>query len=221
VAVRPPELCLSGRELEDFVFDRLSGDTRQTIEEHVLACPDCVERIWEEEDYVLATRAAARLIGAVGVQPAPPPSRWRSGVSLVRRLTGWWNWRPAWVPPFAAAGAIAALAFLIAVPWQRSAGGYSTVPLVTMRGESHAIATASGRERIRLHMDLTELPSLPAYRIELAGAAGSILRQATLNPHGQSLDWRVGRLDPGQYWIRVADGATGELLREYGLLVAR
>jgi hypothetical protein len=221
VAVRPSGLCLSDKEIEDYIFDRFSGDTREVIEQHFLSCASCVERLEAEEDYVAAFRSAARILEAEDRQAIDIAAARRAPAPFLRRFAAWWSRPWGWTPRFALAGAMAVFALLVVLPFQRSGDSYASVSLVTQRGEASLVATVSARQPIRLHMDLTELRALPAYRLDLVDAAGAPVRHATINPQGSSLEWNVDRLAPGQYWVRLADGATGELLREYGLLVAR
>jgi hypothetical protein len=59
---RSARRCLSDQEVEDFLFDRLSGTTREAVEEHLLACADCLKKVEAEEEYVRTVRAAARTL---------------------------------------------------------------------------------------------------------------------------------------------------------------
>lgn len=221
VAVRQSGLCLSDKEIEDYLFDRFSGDTREVIEEHLLSCASCVERLEAEEDYVAAFRSAARVLEAEDRQTISIAAPRRGVAAFFDQLAAWWSRPWGWAPRFALAGSMAVLAFLAVLPFQRSGESYTPVSLVTQRGEASVVATVAARQRIRLHVDLTELRALPAYRLELVDAAGAPVRHSILNPKGSSLEWDVDRLSPGQYWVRLADGATGELLREYGIRVAQ
>jgi anti-sigma factor RsiW len=59
---RSARKCLTEKEIEDFLFDRLSGVTREAVEEHLLVCEACQDRISMEEEFVGTFRRAARVI---------------------------------------------------------------------------------------------------------------------------------------------------------------
>ncbi len=56
---RSSEFCLGGQEVEDYLFNRLSGVTREAVEEHLLICEGCRSRVEEEERFIEAARLAA------------------------------------------------------------------------------------------------------------------------------------------------------------------
>jgi hypothetical protein len=205
--------CLSEVELEDYLHDRLSGTTRESIEEHLLVCHACLDLVIEEESFAGSFRVAARRIETSSLRAAfagPPPGRFA-------RL---WNWvrRPAGTTfSLVFAGAVATLA-LVALPALYQAPAVD-VSLVAERGLASGFsAPASAGRRLRLNLDTTGLPETPL-RLELAGPANHIIAGSTAaSPTG--LRWDLGRsLDKGTYWVRLYKSNPDTLLREFVLIV--
>lgn len=206
--------CLSEAELEDFLHDRLSGTTRESIEEHLLYCQSCLDRVMEEESFAASFRIAARRMEEANLRAAfsgPPQGR----------LARLWNWirRPTGTSlGLVFAGAVAALA-LVALPTFHRAPPLD-VSLVAERGLASGFSSpaAAGR-RLRLNLDTTGLPET-AFRLELAGPANQIIARSTASSSAAGLRWDLGRgLDRGNYWVRVYKSNPDTLLREFALIV--
>ena len=76
---RSSEACLSEIELEDFLHNKLSGTTRECVEEHLLFCRACLDRVEEEEQFASSFRAAARRMEEESLKAAfdgPRPGAW-------------------------------------------------------------------------------------------------------------------------------------------------
>lgn len=204
---RSPEHCLTGQEIEDFLFNRLSGVTREAVEEHLLVCEECLKRVEDEEQYVDTVRAAAGRIEAemlAGVQPGEDGEE-----SPGRRGA------PRWA---LAAGLAAVLV-----------GGSLTVRLLQPRlpvdvplrversAESGPEAVPAGRD-LRLKADLRGLPPLPLFRWTIANREGIVVSEGSVEREAELAEIRLERgLPEGLYWVRILDPETGILLREYSL----
>lgn len=205
--------CLSEAEVEQYLLDRLSGTTRESIEEHLLFCQSCLDRVIEEESFATSFRIAARRMEEANLRAAfsgPPPGR----------LARLWNWvrRPAGTTiSLVFAGAVAALA-LVALPALYQAPAVD-VSLVAERGLASGFsAPAPAGRRLRLNLDTTGLPETPL-RLELAGPANYIIARSTAPP-AAGLRWDLGRsLDKGTYWVRLYRSSPDKLLREFALIV--
>jgi hypothetical protein len=218
-ALRSPETCLSEQEIEDYIFDRLSETTVEAVEQHFLGCAPCADRLESAEVYATAFRRAARILEEEDKAREAQVGRGLWKPTLAERILAWWDRPCGLTPRFALAGAMAVLAVAIIVPLSNPGARYASVSLHTQRGAENPL-TITSENRLRLSMDLTEIRPLPAYHVELVDAAGALVREATLTPGNQALEWKVEHLAPGQYWVRLADGRSGSLLREYGLLVS-
>ncbi|MGC4050717.1 MAG: zf-HC2 domain-containing protein [Paludibaculum sp.] len=51
--------CLTEAEIEDYLANRLSGVTREVIEEHLLVCSNCLDSVEQEEEFAALFRTAA------------------------------------------------------------------------------------------------------------------------------------------------------------------
>ncbi|MGJ5817337.1 zf-HC2 domain-containing protein [Paludibaculum fermentans] len=56
--------CLTEAEMEDYLANRLSGVTREVIEEHLLVCAKCLDSVEQEEEFAGVFRSAAMQIEA-------------------------------------------------------------------------------------------------------------------------------------------------------------
>lgn len=204
---RSPEHCLSGQEIEDFLFNRLSGVTREAVEEHLLVCQECLKRVEEEEKYIDAIRAAAGRLEAETLAGLEPPHQ------------GGGNRKPEGVPRWAMAAGLAVLL----------AGGSLTVRLLQPRppldvplrversAEANPEAVPAGRD-LMLKADLRGLPPLPQFRWTIVDRDGVVLKEGSVEREAELAEIRLERgLPEGRYWVRILDPETGILLREYSL----
>lgn len=67
---RSVEKCLTEAEIEDYLANRLSGVTREVIEEHLLVCSSCLDCVEQEEEFAEAFRTAALREEAVELERA-------------------------------------------------------------------------------------------------------------------------------------------------------
>ena len=167
------------------------------IEEHLLTCECCQDRLRENDDYVLAVQRASRQL--------------RRDEKVTER--GGWRF-PAWFPPLAAV-ACGLLLIVAAVRLMRSPGPVVAVSLSALRSNSGGTGAAAGRQLI-LHPDLTGLAESSSYRLEIVDQTGRAVRQDVLGRTEAGV--AIPGLGAGQYFVRVYLPA-GELLREYGLQI--
>lgn len=200
----PTPPCLSDGQLELYSMGRMAEPASAVVEEHLLLCSDCQDRLNEVDEYVaLMKQETGRLV----TQPARPRR------SLIPQL---WISKPVW------AGAFALLIATIGISWQLAmrpaALPVETVQLVANRGV-HAETHAVRNRRLTLKMDLTELPAADAYRVQVVDSTGAPVWQGTAKPGERRLQVSLNRkLEPGTYWVRLY-GGDEEFLREYGLRV--
>ena len=211
---RANSACLSEAELDDFLHDRLSGTTRESVEEHLLYCGSCLDRVEAEETFTAAFRTAARRIEAERLKTAfsGPKPNWAARV---------WDWlrRPYGVGlGLAMVGAVAAVSLLV-IPAMRQRP-VMEVTLMAERGLSSSFSPSAGSGRLlRLNLDATGLPGA-ALRVELAGPGNQIIARSTASVAEGQLRWDLGRsLDTGSYWVRLYQQNPDTLLREYALTV--
>ena len=204
---RPSEVCLSDKEIEDHIFSRLPAGCREGVEEHLLYCESCLSRVEEEDRFVTEFRLAA--------QPLEPARRPKPAAA------GWLNWLrlplPAW-----AGTAVLSLALILLIPRDKAPEPYQDIALSVVRGPADVENGAASASRpMRFSIDLTQLPKLSTYHLQLVNSHNEVLAGEDVAAAGAQLFWAPDtRLKPGTYWIRLQEAnAEGTLLREFGLAV--
>ena len=191
--------------LEQYAFSRLSEVDTETLEEHVLICETCQSTLQEIDEYILLMKAATADYQFTRAAEFPKPDR----LAWVRR-------RP--LPAMAWATGLAAALVMIFGSWRtESVSGTSAVQLVAFRGgEGIAMTQAAAGKSLDLSIDLTDLPSANAYRLEVVNGTGDRAWAGRPEKVNGGLSAHVAkRLKAGVYWVRLYSGE--ELVREFGL----
>jgi hypothetical protein len=195
---------LDETDLEQYSMGKLAPERVDSFEEHFLACELCQDRLLDMEAYVNAVRSVSPKL-----RQANRP-RWRER---------FWRPRPTWVAAFAMGVVVLGLGrvWLIA---PRPSIGFAAVFLYSSRGiEGLAVAKAPAGKPLVFNIDLTELPALPSYLIEIVNSQGQPVWQVTAEGHdGKIAPTLKNGLSTGQYYLRLYTTA-GKLLREFGLRV--
>jgi hypothetical protein len=187
---------VDAEDLERYSMGTSSPEATALIEEHLLACEGCQDRLREADDYLLAMRSAAE------------QSRLDEKTAQGREARF-----PAWFPVLAAVACGILLLVVATLRFVRPPGPVVAVSLSALRSNGAGSKAPAGRD-LMLHPDLTGLAEGSSYRLEIVDQAGRVVRQGTLA--GVSGGIKVAGLSAGQYFVRVSLPA-GELLREYGL----
>lgn len=190
---------LDGDTLEEYAFRRLSEAATEALEEHLLICETCQEALAEVDEFVqLMKEATAQLASSRSSFELrwPRSRRGRAGIGVSGL----------------AIVLLAALAF-----WPSRRAPSSTVQLVALRGDdTAAIAHARGGP-LDLVIDVSDLPGVAKFRLEVVNAAGRRQWDGEANPADGKLTVLLPKaLGRGTYWVRLS-GSDGELLREFGL----
>ncbi|MBL0159155.1 MAG: zf-HC2 domain-containing protein [Bryobacterales bacterium] len=217
---RSAQNCLTEHELEEFLFNRLSGVTREVIEEHLLVCPNCQDRVEAEAIYSQAFQDAAKQVEAedftraMGSVTAEPQAGWRE--SLLAGWTALFGKRT--ILALAGAGVVTAALFYSTA--LRRPGQEATVELSLARGEAAAGALAPVGRALTLSADVSQLPVLPNWQVEVVDATGRLEQSAQVAAAGGRLSWVVkDGLPAGRHWVRLRAPGGGSLVREYGVVV--
>ena len=192
----------SAETIENYSMGRLAGIELDNFEEHLIVCQKCQGLVAAEDAFGQAMRGAAQ---AFHPQVAPQrPHR----ISILR---------PAWAWALALP-AIALLLFLSSrFPFGRLSAAPALVTLQTTRG-AVTDSIAAGQSLI-LAMDLTGLPQLPQYKLEVVDSAGNpVIESQTTRQNNQVRCPLEHGLPHGSYFVRLYSPA-GELLREAALVV--
>jgi hypothetical protein len=188
---------IDAEELEGYSLGHISEKQAGRLEEHLLICATCRQRLEENDSYTSAMRqAAAQLVDA----PSQPD---RSPWSFPRLL------------PAAVALACAVLVAGVALRYLNSPEPAFAVNLAATRG-ARIVAKAPADRTLALRPDLTGLTAGPSLRVEMVDRLGNRVWPGSAATPGLLAGATVPRQRPGIYFVRLY-GASGELLREYGL----
>jgi len=190
--------------LEQYSKGSLAEPALAELEEHLLVCSHCRERLEAIDSYVAAMRGAAAKLEHADESRR----RFWTRVTCVftfRRL--------AWAM---AVAAVVLAAVAVRVSWiaARPAEPFAML-LKTSRGAE--IPHAPAGRPLDLRLDITGLAPV-TYQVEIVNAAGERLAESHKAATETTVRTGVSGLRPGTYFIRLYSPSR-DLLREYGLQV--
>ena len=190
--------------LEKYVMNTLAEQDVGPVEEHLLVCSDCQERVTETEEFIQVTKAALR---DGEHKPAARAAR-AGGHGGV--LHSWFT-----LPLLSAAVAAVVLGFVLPRHAVIPQAGPNQVRLYAMRG-SDSLKHALAGEPLTVDLEASELSPALRYRVNVVNSEGKQVWSGLAEQVGS--DIRI-TLDPaprpGRYWFRVYRDT--DLVREYGL----
>jgi hypothetical protein len=191
--------------LESYAMGTLLEPSLAELEEHLLICDHCRERLADADAYVTAMRSAA---GGLEQRDESRKVFWsRASGRLSFRKSGW---------------AMAIVSLVLAGAAYRLLLSPSQIQppvailLETSRG-SELQRVPAGRP-LDVSLDMRGLPAFSNYEMEMVDAGGGILETSAVGVQGKFTKRISKRLRPGTYFIRLYSPSR-ELLREYGLQV--
>ncbi len=210
---------LTEEAMETYALGRLADPDAELLEEHLLLCHDCQDRLRQVDEFVAAFRVAADR--TEGKQDAQTPPGRRLGPSLRASLFSFFR---SWRPLYSIGGAVAAAALVVAMlPREpRPAAAPVRIELNAIRGMVPEVRLPSPGSALQLSLDLTGLPTAGRFTLELAAASGQVLWTETVaRPEGGPLSVSPSFTPKaGIYWLRIYDdGGSRVLLREFGFRV--
>lgn len=194
--------------LEEYSFGRVLEPALAPLEEHLLDCALCQERLLAVDEYNALMKAGATAMKQEGevssarglVFAGMPGSHVLLAAAVMVVLAGvTLSWR--------------------AQPAPAAASSMAVVKLTALRGgDGDGVAHAAFGRPLDLTVDRTDLPGDLAYRLEVVSSTGHPLWSGAALMSAQSLSARVmTQLAPGAYWVRLYSGS--QLRREFGLRV--
>jgi len=172
----------------------------EELEEHLLVCQECRQRLALEDDFLQGMRDAGKVLE----REQGGPRYWRS----IRRSP--WG-------PILAAVVVLVFATIMWAPWRRAPVRPAVVFLEAMRGTQNAPAAAG--QPLILALDITGVPQLPEYGVKIVDEGGSLVFESKAAAQDNQARATLMRgLPAGRYFVRL-HAPTGELLREYALTV--
>jgi hypothetical protein len=196
--------------LELYALDRLTGTDLTRVEDHLIICVECRERLENTAAFAFAVRDAFKENPSLAPAPAS-------------RGLNWFGWlrmdalNIAWKPQFAL-GAFAVIILATGAYFlgtRPNSAPIASLQLTAMRGDIQTVPAAKV-------LDLTFSDS-PAgggpFRVEVVDANGRSVWSGAASVKANNLGARIEKpLSPGTYFARMYD-ASGKLLHEYGLKV--
>jgi hypothetical protein len=184
-------------ELERYSLGDSAEEECAWLEEHLLVCADCRQRLEDQDIYASSMARAAAEWRAD--HPPVEPRRW---------------FFPRMVPATAAVICLATAGglWLVRSSFRRTPPAFA-VTLNATRGMAMG-AYAPARRSLDLKPDFTGLAAFPHYDLRVVDRLGGQVARVEATPGAAS---RIAGLPPGAYFVRIYSPA-GELLREYALV---
>jgi hypothetical protein len=194
-----PNIHATGDQLEQYALGSLPDSDVPRLEEHLLVCAACRDRIDEIAEFTLGLREAVRNEPLPAASPQPD----------------WFAWfrRPA----FSMAVGLAALIIFMAVFSNRRTkfAPAASIQLTAMRGEMTSSVPA--RE---LNLTLSDAPREGGpFRVEVVNAIGQTMWSGLAESSPKGVQVKVQQqLAPGDYFVRIYTSA-GKVIHEYGFRI--
>jgi hypothetical protein len=197
VVMRDIHRHVDAEDLERYSMGTSPLEAAEVIEEHLLTCEGCQNRLRETDVYLRAMRTSAAQL--------------RRDESTANGR----EWRiSTWFPVLVAVAC--GILLVVATPrFIRPPGPLVAVSLTALRGGAAGNSAPAGRN-LMLQPDLTGLAEDSSYRLEIVDQTGRTVRQGKLTQAQKGI--QVPGLGSGLYFVRVYL-PSGELLREYGLRI--
>jgi len=187
----------SDETIEEYSMGRMEGPALEKFEEHLLVCERCQDSVAAEDALREGIRAAA-----LPSQTHKPP--------LFR-----FNPRLAWALALPGMAVLVLAASKLPV-WRHASAPVAVVLQATRGTETSSVAA---HRSIMLTVDLTDLPPLSEYRLEVVDSAGRSAFRANASARNNQLHTTLADGLPGGAYFARLYSPGGELLREFTLSV--
>jgi hypothetical protein len=188
----------SEEEWEGYALGRLSTESAEKLEEHLLGCPQCQVTLEHADDFVQAMRSAG------------PPTREASRLPSWLRLTV--------RPRLAALAMVAAIVLMLSVAaiWQKTSPASTPAYIALAAFRDGNTFKAPSDRPLELTISPPNLPS-GVYFVEIVSFNGATVWTGTPTIAGGMLRASVSHgLPQGSYWARLC-GADRALILEAAL----
>jgi len=195
---------LKEEELEQYCLGRLAESRCARVEEHILLCASCRDRLTEADAFLAAMHQASRRCRAAQT----------ADQAASRAAARWWSeCRPGHLFP---ALVIAAVVVICAAVWSGRPPSIAApqpfaVQLTAVRGGATGGRAPAGRPLV-LELDLTGLSGGQGLAGEVVDVTGRLAARFAVKT-----STRTGPLPAGSYFVRIY--RSSELLREYALTI--
>lgn len=187
-------------DLELYALGRLPESEVAVIEEHLIVCAACRDRLDRIEAFAMG------MLQALEQAPTETKFAWREFVAGFMK-------KPAFALVLCGVAFVAVLTF--AMKGRATSLPVASLQLMAIRGDMPSVAEA--RE---LDLTFADAPSTGGpFRIEVVDATGSPKWSVLASPADGGLSVKIPRqLAPGNYFVRLR-GAGDQVLHEYGFRV--
>jgi hypothetical protein len=182
---------------------RLGEPKLGNVEEHLLLCGYCQEKLEEIDGFVKVFQQAARQMGDRHLEKRT-------------ETIGWWGWLKPLMAAAAASAAILMVTFVL--PQQTQERALQSVDLRALRGDPSSGGVARSGRPLQLRMDTAGIEDVASYRVEIVEGLGKVVWSGQAERQRGTLSIAAPAVKPGQYWVRLF-GPDREIVREYGLKV--
>lgn len=194
----------SDERLELYALDRLSDSDTIQIEEHLMICEPCRDKLDEAAAFAFCAREELKKAPRVASEGS----------------SGWLGWLSgAWLKPSFALGGAMALILTAGILWH--SGGSRMAPvaslqLTAMRGDELKSVVAAQE----LDLTLDDAPSgNGTLNVELVDRTGNPVWRGESRAQGTTVRARIRKTLPsGEYFARLYD-APGHLVHEYAFRI--
>ncbi|HEY2018483.1 MAG TPA: T9SS type A sorting domain-containing protein [Bryobacteraceae bacterium] len=197
---------LDEEQFEKYSMGAVSEQESAQFEEHLLICESCRRKVTETDNYIAAMHGASRRMRESEKQEARAP--------IFPRL----------IPLFSAAVLIVVVVLVgLRMGNRASLAPPLAVNLVSTRGAG-IDAKAPPHRPLMLNLELTGLPLQPSYRVEMVDSLGKVVWNGMAPSNHSVATASVPGNPVGVYFVRIygsQGAASGELLREYGIDLAK
>ena len=193
---------LSEERLELYALNRLPDSDVIRIEEHLMVCESCRDRLDDTANFAFAIREELK-----------------NNPAAVREHKNWFAWLGGFRPQLALAGALA-MALLAVIIFRTGTAPLppvATLQLTAMRGSDIQSVAPSQK----LDISFADAPAgLPAAKVEVVDANGALVWQGPPQA-GNGVSIEIPKaLATGEYYARLYDSPS-HLLHEYSFRVTK
>jgi anti-sigma factor RsiW len=193
--------------LELYALGRLEVSRTEALEEHLLICEPCRERLDETDIFVRAMKGAAARLRAE-----------RKAESFTARVAR--SFRLPAFPVWAVASVACVCLLAVSVERLRQPAPAGASIAVSLHAERGASQTVAAHHPLSLSLDARGLSLGKSAHVALVDAAGTALEQADVAPDNDQVQAHFSRpLDPGDYFIRICRPGDDDPIREFALRV--
>ncbi len=207
--IRKFESHITEEWLELYALGRLPEEKAEVLEEHILICEGCRERLDGADAYVRAMRS-----GAARLRREEAPRK------MASRSHGMADWFRMPAAAWGTAAAALCVVVIVSVTQTHRNNPGAGVVAATLIAERGAAVPVPANHPLDLTLDARGLQLGSQSKLELVDANGKVIEEQTVAERNAVFHTRTREgLAPGSYYVRVYAAGGTEPAREYALSV--